>query len=147
MFIHTLTFLNISERSPSKAYLAYVMPNLCFIIQSSCTHISLKMQYMNCASLLHTLSNLLFHCMSLPHFHYLCFDSSFFFVVVVVFFLQSPCLSIPPGFPISPLTSLSLSSPCLCILMPKGSLLISAVTLSLLLHLKLTLQLCFVNFS
>lgn len=47
MFIHTLTFLNISKSSPSKTYLEYQIPNLCFIIQSS-----LKMQYMNCASTL-----------------------------------------------------------------------------------------------
>lgn len=135
MFIHTLTFLNISKHSPSKAYLAYVMPNLCFIIQSSCTHISLKMQYMNCAFLLHPLSNLLFHCMSLPHFHSLCFDSSFFCCCCSFsLFFQSPCLSLPPRLP-SIATDFSLIQ---CILMPKGSLLISGVTLSLLLHLKLT---------
>lgn len=56
MFIHTLTFLNISKSSPTKTYLAYLIPNLSFIIQSSCTHFSLKMQYMNCASTLLRLS-------------------------------------------------------------------------------------------
>lgn len=44
MFIHTLTFLNISKSSPSKSYLAYRIPHLCFIIQSSRTRSSLRMQ-------------------------------------------------------------------------------------------------------
>lgn len=52
MFIHTLTFLNISKSSPTKSYLAYLISNLCCIIQSSCSHFSLKMQHMNLASLL-----------------------------------------------------------------------------------------------
>lgn len=58
MFIHTLTFLNISKSSPSKTYLACVIPNLCFIIQSSRTHFSLKMQDVTSPPVLHSLSRL-----------------------------------------------------------------------------------------
>ena len=66
MFIHTLTFLNISKSSPTKTYLAYLIPNLSFIIQSSCTHFPLKMQYMNCASTLLRLSLSIFLSPSVP---------------------------------------------------------------------------------
>lgn len=52
MFIHTLTFLNISKSSPTKSYLAYLISNLCCIIQYSCSHFSFKMQYMNFTSIL-----------------------------------------------------------------------------------------------
>lgn len=79
MFIHTLTFLNISKSSPTKTYLAYLIPNLSFIIQSSCTHFSLKMQYMNCASTLLRLSLAMFLSPSVPvsvpvprsHYHFI----------------------------------------------------------------------------
>lgn len=55
MFIHTLTFLNISKSSPSKSYLAYRIPHLCFIIQSSCIHVLLEMQYVRGPIMLHSL--------------------------------------------------------------------------------------------
>ena len=144
MFIHTLTFLNISKSSPTKTYLAYLIPNLSFIIQSSCTHFSLKMQYMNCAS---TLLRLSFHfpislclcicpCPSLTlSFHYLCFREGifllFFYGGVLLFKYMVQVLS---SFLLLPLQSalflagfLSFRSPCLCTLIPQGSLLISAV--------------------
>lgn len=94
MFIHTLTFLNISKSSPTKTYLAYLTPNLCFIIQPSCSHVSLKMQYMSSSS---TLGRSLYFaiilclCPSLPlSFHYLGFHAGIFLVFCNVLVLHPP---------------------------------------------------------
>ena len=145
MFIHTLTFLNISKSSPTKTYLAYLIPNLSFIIQSSCTHFSLKMQYMNCASTLLRLSLSIFLSpsvsVSVPvprsHYHFIiyvfvkAFFLLFFYGGVLLFKYMVQVLS---SFLLLPLQSalflagfLSFRSPCLCTLIPQGSLLISAV--------------------
>lgn len=94
MFIHTLTFLNISKSSPTKTYLAYLTPNLCFIIQPSCSHVSLRMQYMSCASTLRLslyFAIILCLCPSLPlSFHYLGFHAGIFLVFCNVLVLHPP---------------------------------------------------------
>lgn len=149
MFIHTLTFLNISKSSPSKSYLAYLIPNLCFIIQSSCTHFSLRMQYMNCASILHTLPylplslhmSLSLTCTIISLFMFsfkaflLLFFLSFFNIIYQCFLLS---FLLPLRSALFHSGFLSFRSPCLCRLIPQGSLLISAVILPLALHLQLT---------
>lgn len=94
MFIHTLTFLNISKSSPTKTYLAYLTPNLGFIIQLSCSHVSLKMQYMSCSSTLRLplyFAIILCLCPSLPlSFHYLGFRAGIFLVFCNVLLLHPP---------------------------------------------------------
>lgn len=132
MFIHTLTFLNISKSSPTKTYLAYLIPNLSFIIQSSCTHFSLKMQYMNCASTLLRLSLSMFLSPSVPvsvpvprsHYHFIIYV----FRAGIFFFWRGGCLfwffkymvQVLSSFLLLPLQSalffagfLSFRSPCL----------------------------------
>lgn len=83
MVIHTLTFLNLSKRSPSKTYLAFLTPNLCFIIQSSCTHCSLKMLDVNSLLVLH----FLFHLLLSPYmWAYPVHHASIFYVFVHALF-------------------------------------------------------------
>lgn len=128
MFIHTLTFLNISKSSPTKTYLAYLTPNLGFIIQLSCSHVSLKMQYMSCSSTLRLplyFAIILCLCPSLPlSFHYLGFRAGIFLVFCNVLVLHPPHTHTQPALFFSGF--LSFRSPCLCRLIPEGSLLISA---------------------
>lgn len=131
MFIHTLTFLNISKSPPTKTYLAYLIPNLCFIIQSLCSHLSLKMPSMKCAStLLLCLSILLSPSASdvLPclHYHFIIqtFMAVFFFKYIVLSFSSFP---LPVSLPFL-LGSLSFRSPCPSSRIPEDLPLISAVT-------------------
>lgn len=86
VYSYTNLFKYFQELS-NKTYLAYLIPNLCFIIQSSCSHLSLKMQYMICAP---TLLLCLSICYLPPRlctcpllalsFHYLCFLARIFLV-------------------------------------------------------------------
>lgn len=143
MFFHTLTFFNIFKRSPSKTYLACVISNLCFIIQSSCTHFPIKMQDMNSLPVLHSFSHLLLspymwlypHFTTLPLFMFLFALCCAFWLYFVKYEIQLPVSAF-----CSPVFSFaSLCSPLQA--NASGFLLISAFIVPLCVHPKLTSQL------
>lgn len=142
MVIHTLTFLSISKRSPSKTYLACLTPNLCFIIQSSCTHVSLKMQDANSLPVLPTLSRLptcgcTLHAI-LPLFMFLFALCCAFWLLVCETWNTTSCFR----FPLQSSLRFWLVEQSL-LLRPYawGYLLISAFIVTLRVHLNLTSQL------
>lgn len=142
MFIHTITFLNISKSSPTKTYLAYLILNHGVIIQFSCSPSSLRMQYLMPLTSL-CLSILLSPSVSVPPFSL--YFIVYIFMQPVPFSLLMYWISNSSLLLLLPLQSallfsgfLSFRRPCLCRLIPEGSQMISAVILpSPSLHLQL----------